>query len=610
VAGRIRDEDIKVVRDASRIDEIIGEHLQLRRAGGGSLKGLCPFHDEKTPSFNVRPSVGTYHCFGCGEGGDVIDFVMRVDALTFSEAVERLAARYNIQLRYAEGGYTSRGQPGQRTRLVDAHKAAAEFYVEHLASAEADVGRRFLAERGFDSAVAEAYRIGYAPRSWDALLRHLRARGFTDSELLTAGLASEGRRGPIDRFRGRLMWPIRDITGDIIGFGARKLYEEDNSPKYLNTPESPIYKKSTVLYGVDLAKKEIGRQRRAVVVEGYTDVMACHLAGVPTAIATCGTSFGEEHIKVLRRLLMDQNEFRGEVIFTFDGDEAGQKAAERAYQEDQRFLSQTFVAVDRDGMDPCDLRLTKGDAAVRELIAQRQPLFRFVIRRAVDGYDLDTAEGRTAAARAGIAEVRKIKDVSLRRDYARQLAGWVGLPDPNELVVLARGSVADVGRRAANARPDPNDPALMVERECLKFALQAPALLAPDFDTVEAGMFTAAPYAAVQAAIAAAGGTSRAGDDWVGTVRESARNDAVRSLVAELAVEPIRAELEADARYAGELLARLQELAAGRRIAEVKARLQRLNPVEQQEEYNRLFGELVALEQHRRVLREQALGSA
>jgi DNA primase len=346
--------------------------------------------------------------------------------------------------------------------------------------------------------------------------------------------------------------------------------------------------------------------------------MACHLSGVQTAVATCGTSFGEEHTKVLRRLLMDQNEFRGEVIFTFDGDEAGQKAALKAFELDQRFLAQTFVAVEGSGMDPCDLRLARGDAAVRELVAQRRPLFEFTIRSRISGRNLDTAEGRTAAVRAGMDVVRQIRDVSLRRDYARQLAGWVGLPDPDELVRYAQGSVDAIARQrirppaaapTSPARPDPHDPAHYVEREILKFALQEPGLLAPALDEVDDKLFTAAPYLAVWAAIAAAGGLGSAGHDWVGAVREAAVNDQVRSLVIELAVEPVRAEREADARFADELIARLQELAAGRRIAHVKARLQRLNPTEQLDEYNRMFGELVALEKHRRELRERALGS-
>lgn len=418
VAGRIRQEDIALVRERSPIADVIGEYLQLTSAGGGNLKGLCPFHEEKSPSFNVTPSRQLYFCFGCEAGGDVIKFLQEIEHLSFAEAVERLAGRAGVQLRYEDGGYTPRRDEGQRARLVEAHRAAAQFYAERLGSPEALIGREFLAERGFEAADAERFGVGFAPREWEALVRHLRGRGFADRELIAGGLAKEGRRGPMDRFRGRLIWPIRDLAGDVIGFGARKLYDEDDGPKYLNTPESPIYKKSLVLYGVDLAKKEIARRRQAVVVEGYTDVMACHLSGVPTAIATCGTAFGDEHIKILRRLLMDQSEFRGEVIFTFDGDSAGQKAALRAFEDEQKFVTQTFVASQPDGLDPCDLRIKHGEAAVRDLVAARVPLYEFKVRSAIRQHDLDTAEGRLAALDAAAPVVARIKDRALRQMYA------------------------------------------------------------------------------------------------------------------------------------------------------------------------------------------------
>jgi DNA primase len=620
--GRIRDEDVQLVKERADIAEVVGEQVTLRNAGGGNLKGLCPFHDEKTPSFSVRPSVGAYHCFGCGEGGDVISFVRKTDHLSFAEAVERLADRYGIQLRYEEGGAAPGRQQGQRTRLVEANRAAEQFYVEQLSTPGATAGRAFLTERGFDRDAAEAFRVGFAPRDWDALVKHLRGRGFADAELVAAGLAREGPRGLLDRFLGRLLWPIRDITGDVVGFGARRIFDDDRiEAKYVNTPETSLYKKSQVLYGVDLAKKEIARRMQAVVVEGYTDVMACHLSGVPTAIATCGTAFGDEHVKILRRLLMDQNEFRGEVVFTFDGDSAGQKAADRAFTEhDQKFVTQTFVAVEPSGMDPCELRQHKGDAAVRELVARRVPLFEFAIRHELDRFDLNIPEGRSQALARTVPIVARIRDTSMRDDYARQLAGWVGLPDPNEIVSRVRAGAggAQLGRRVpeqprppadGSSRPDPRDPAVAVEREALKVALQAPERAAAQLAGLGTEVFTAAPYAVVAGAIANAAqdGVGR-GEAWVTAVRDRCPDDASRSLLTELAVEPARSDGEPDDRYATSLVARLEEIAVTRRITELKSRLQRLNPVEQVEEYNRRFGELVALEQHRRTLREKAIG--
>jgi DNA primase len=624
--GRISDADIAQVRERSPIADIVGEHLQLRNAGGGSLKGLCPFHEEKSPSFHVTPARNLWHCFGCQEGGDVIAFVQKIDHLSFTDAIERLAERAGVELHYEQGGAAPRQQHGERSRLVAANKAAAEFFAEQLTTPAALAGREFLSSRGFDQAAAEQFNVGYSPEGWDILIKHLRGRGFNDRELQLAGLSSNGQRGPIDRFRGRLMWPIHDITGDVIGFGARRLRDDDPvQAKYLNTSETPLYKKSQVLYAVHQAKRQIALRRQAVIVEGYTDVMACHLAGVPTAVATCGTAFGTEHIKILRRLLMDQDEFRGEVIFTFDGDDAGRKAALRAFDEDQRFVTQTFVAVQRDGLDPCDLRLEKGDAAVRELVAGRTPMFEFAIQSVLDRYDLESMEGRTTARGAAMSVVRGIRDVALRVEYARWLAGRLGLADPNELVVEAKGDVVDVRRSGRpKARPatpgqgallvppgDTRDPVVQIEREAVKLAIQRPGLVGPLFDAIETGAFTVAAYDAVRAVVAAAGGATTAlgGEAWAATLRETAPDDAVRNLITELAVESLRVTTDDDPRYAGAVIARLHELHATRRIAELKARLQRLNPVEETEEYNRLFGELVALEQHRRGLREQALGA-
>ncbi|MGQ0845446.1 MAG: DNA primase [Sporichthyaceae bacterium] len=622
MAGRIRDEDIALVREKSEIADVVGAVVGLRNAGGGSLKGLCPFHDEKTPSFNVNPTRGFFHCFGCGEGGDVIDFVMKTDHLSFAEAIERLAGKAGIVLRYEEGGSAPRQSQGTRTRMVEAHHAAAAFYAERLAtSPDAAPARAFLSERGFDAAAAAHFTCGFAPRDWDSLVKHLRGLRFTDEEMVTAGLARTGQRGLLDRFMGRLLWPIHDVTGDIVGFGARRLFDDDRiEAKYVNTPETPIYKKSHLLYGLELAKKEIKRRGQAVIVEGYTDVMACHLAGVPTAIATCGTAFGVDHVKVLRRLLMDASEFRGEVIFTFDGDEAGQKAARKAFDEqDQHFTTKTFVAVEPDGLDPCELRQHRGDAAVRDLIAARVPLFEFAIRGVLDRHDLDSAEGRVAAMRAAVPAVLGIRDRALRHEYGRRLAGWLGMDTETVFGVLAnaaRGGSASTeapDRRPAPknaiAKPDPRDPALLVERELLKLALQYPQLLGPHFDALEPKAFRAAAHALTHAAIAAAGGTvvGAAGEDWIVRVREQATVEEVRSLITELAVDPPHTPEVPTRRYAAEQLAAIQVAAVGKEIEELRGRLQRVNPVERAEEYNRLFGELVALEQFRRGLRERLI---
>jgi DNA primase len=454
VAGRISDADKERVRDASRIEQVVGEYVALRNAGGGNLKGLCPFHDEKTPSFQVSPARGYYHCFGCGQGGDVFTFLQEIEHLTFVEAVQRLAERFNIPLTMTEGGTSTRAERGTRPRLLAANKAAAEFYAAQLSTPGAETARAFLAERGFDMAAAAHFGCGYAPDGWDALVKALTSAGFSLEELYKAGLARQGQRGPIDQFHRRLLWAIRDNSGEVVGFGARRLYDDDRlEAKYINTSETMLYKKSQVLFGLDLAKRDISRQRRVVVVEGYTDVMAMHLAGVTTAVASCGTAFGEEHISVLRRYLLDSDVIRGEVVYTFDGDAAGQKAALKAFDSDQRFAANTFIAVAPAGMDPCELRQAKGDEAVRALVENRTPLFNFAVTSVLAQYDLDTAEGRVAATAAAVPLVARIKESTLRDEYIRRLAGLLG----SDLAPI-RQRVKEydaAAARAARQRPAP-----------------------------------------------------------------------------------------------------------------------------------------------------------
>ena len=646
MAGRIRDEDIAAVRERSPIDEVVGEYLQLRNAGGGSLKGLCPFHDEKTPSFNVTPARGLFYCFSCAEGGDAIRFVQKIDGLSFVEAVERLAARAGVDLRYEQGGYVPGQEQSQRRRLIDAHRAAADYYAERLGGSDAAPARAFLAERGFELADVQRFGVGYSPKAWEDLTRHLRGRGFTDSELITAGLSREGNRGTRDRFRGRLMWPIRDLSGDVIAFGARKLDPEDDGPKYLNTPETSLFRKSTVLYGADLAKREIAQRRQAVIVEGYTDVMACYLAGVPTAVATCGTSFGEDHIKVLRRLIMDSDSFSGEVIFTFDGDAAGQRAAQRAFGMEAKFATQTYVTVEPNGLDPCDLRLAHGDGAVRDLVARRVPLFEFAIKGVLGRHDLNTTEGQLAALDEAAPILARIKDQGLRTRYAVNLDRWLGLMDERFVLARVRAHAGDTGparRRPGQDRGQPGrggqpgsfgangngrgnggsrgdagppydlgDPVIVAEREALKLAVQRPALCGPEFDALGADAFTAPVHQSVFTLIAACGGTTSGGSSprqWVARLREEAPNERAQAYVTALAVEPLQSTREPDAKYADVLLAKVGELAVSREITSVKARLQRMNPVEEQAGYNRMFGDLVGLEKRRKALLDRAAGA-
>ena len=586
---RILQADVDEVKARTNIGDIIGERVALKSAGVGSLKGLCPFHDERSPSFHVRPQHGFYHCFGCGESGDVYSFLRTMDHVSFSEAVERLAGRIGFTLHYEDGAPAP--ETTGRSRLYAANAAAAEYFRSQLSSAEAEIARRFLGERGFDAGAAAHFGVGYAPQGWSNLRDALKAQRFSDDDLLAAGLLSQSQRGVYDRFRGRAVWPIRDVTGQVIGFGARKLHDDDQGPKYLNTPETTVYKKAQVLYGLDLAKRDISRDHRVVVVEGYTDVMACHLAGITTAIASCGTAFGSDHITVLRRVMGDDSA-SGEVVFTFDPDAAGQKAALRAFGDEKRFAAQTYVAVAPEGLDPCDLRLQRGDGAVRALMDTKVPMFEFVIDQRLAGFDLSTVEGRAGALRAAAPIVGDIRDRSLRPGYERVLARRLGLDlgEVHAAVERAIRSSAPAPANAPTAAPSDagiGDTAMRVtiaslprsadmERQTLMGFLQFGHRLDPAL-VVRAGSI-AFRHPALEAVRRAVVGADMTRPGWAMTAVDSVR-EPYRSLAQELLAAdfPARDDLHAIA-SATDLARRIVTRELDREKVELRGAIQRVRP--------------------------------
>ena len=613
MAGLIRQSDIDEVRSRTNIADIVGDYVTLKSAGVGSMKGLCPFHEERSPSFHVRPQVGFYHCFGCGEGGNVFTFLQRMDHVSFKEAVERLAAKIGYELHYEDGAAAT--DHGNRSRILAANQAAADFFVAQLATTEAEPGRRFLGERGFDQSAAERFGIGFAPRG-GVLAKHLKSQGFSEEELVTAGLLGRGDRGDVyDRFRGRLVWPIRDVTGQTLGFGARKLLDDDNGPKYLNTPETPVYHKSQVLYGLDLAKRDIARGRQVVVVEGYTDVMACHLAGVTTAVATCGTSFGLDHIKIVRRLIGDVDNAdttgTGEIVFTFDPDEAGQKAASRAFAEEQRFAAQTFVAVAPDGLDPCDLRLAKGDDAIRLLVSSRKPMFEFMIRRVIASHDLETVEGRVAALRAAAPVVAGIRDQALSVGYIRNLAGWLGM-DPSDV----QRAVAPARTSLRTAQPPseppsgpsltqlPTDPATRLERDALMAILQYPKEIGAELmQRATRAAFSDHTLSVVRDAIA--GSLERLETpQWLEGVAAEVP-PSFSTLVNQLGVAPIPERADRIGAYARSVVVDLIDRDLLRRKRDLLGSMQRMDATADPDRYSQVQRDLVGIETERRALRDE-----
>lgn len=629
--GRIHPDDIAAVRTRVPIEDVISERVTLRRVGS-SLSGLCPFHDDSSPSFTVSPGPGLWHCFGCGESGDLISFVMRTEGLPFAEAVEKLADKAGITLRYldADPNYVA-PPPGQRQRLIAANNAANDFFRAKIDSdADAAEGRKYLTDRDLDEAAWARFSIGFAPKSYDSLLNHLKTAGFTQEEAVLAGLAAKNEEsGRIyDRFRGRLTWPIRDLTGDIIGFGARRLFEDDKGPKWLNTPDTPLYRKSEVLYGIDVARKDIAATKTVVVVEGYGDVMACHLSGVTTAVATCGTAFGDGHVRIVRRLLRDDDAYNAKVIFTFDGDAAGQKAALRAFKENTKFTAQTYVAVAPNDMDPLDLRLHDGEQAVRDLIANAVPLVEFVIKSSLTPFNLAGTEGRVNALKVTAPIVAGIKDGAMRTEYTRRLSGWLSLPEHSvtSAVNLAARNLSTASRAATSYdgptdddvppaddehaapaapksfRPDPNDPMLTAEREAAKCLLQFPAESARWTTIISKDTFTHAGYRGIYALVMRFGGDQADPVLRLHAIREKAQEDPqVAAFVNELAVEQVHRVGVSPEMYVDDVMVRLQDKALERKILTLKTRLGEAGDAEQAS----LLTEIVSAESQRRALRRK-----
>ncbi|MGA1449707.1 MAG: DNA primase [Candidatus Nanopelagicales bacterium] len=599
--GRIRNDDVALVRDSARIDQVVSEYLSIKSAGGGSLKGLCPFHDEKTPSFHVTPSRGLWYCFGCGEGGDVIAFLQKVDNLSFVEAVEKLANKFNIELRFEQGSSNISDNRNQKNKIFEINRLTKEFYQKFLSNPEAEIGRNFLKSRGFDKNSADKFSIGFAPNSWDSLTKYLSAQGFNEDELILAGVAISGQKGVYDRFRNRLIWPIHDTNGQVVGFGARKMTDEDQGPKYLNTPETLVYKKSQVLYGINLAKKKIAQEKKAIVVEGYTDVMAFHEAGIENAVATCGTAFGEDHARILKRLISEDDQVSGKVIYTFDGDAAGQKAAMRAFDLESIFSSQSYIAVAPQGMDPCDLRLNKGNESLKILIDSSIPLFEFVIKTFVKDFDLTNAEGRINALSKITPVLQSIKNKLLQKEYIKLSANWLGL----DLETIEESLANKQVKKPLDVKQTVDTPTVerKIQREVLKVVFQYPLLSKSWLGQLNQDYFSYPPYREVYEKIV----EFEIDNNLAARIISEIENETIKKGVSYLAVEPFN--FEVDQNYVDSVFSRLLEFGATVQIEELKSRLQREQDQLTASEQSEIFKELMNLEEYRRALRDHAIGS-
>jgi DNA primase len=462
----IVDDDVARVREATDLVALAGEHLALKRSGRRFV-GLCPFHPEKTPSFSINPEQGVYYCFGCAASGDAITFVREVEHLDFVGAVERLASRAGIQLRYDDAAYSQDRK--RRDRLHHAVAAAIAFYHERLMTHDdAGLARRYLRSRSYEKDAVQRFGIGYSPDGFDVLSRHLEEQKFSRSDITDAGLAFVNKTNRLqDSFRGRLMFPIYDARGEAAGFGARSL--DGAPPKYKNTQETPIYQKSRLLYGLNWAKSEIVARGEVVICEGYTDVMAFVLAGVPNVVATCGTALADEHFTMLKN-------FARKVTLAYDADAAGRAAAERCYQWEQRFEVQFQVADLPPGRDPGDLWPDHAPALIAA-VERAAPFLEFRVDRLLEAGDLSTFEGRARAAGAAATLVAEHPNELVRDQYAMKLAGRLQIDDDRLRETVERSRRGERPRVISSSAPVATRPVDRRELDALRWAVHAPKLV-------------------------------------------------------------------------------------------------------------------------------------
>ncbi|HLW16112.1 MAG TPA: DNA primase, partial [Actinomycetota bacterium] len=564
----------------------------------------CPFHAEKTPSFSLDPAKGLWHCFGCGEGGDTIRLIEKIENLSFVEAIERLAQMTGVDLQYEQLSTADRAAHRRRARLVDAHREAATYYHETLkrASEASDARTYLLQQRGFTKETLEEFQVGFSLPKWDALVGHLKGKGFSEQEIADAGLGARRQDGGlVDRFRGRVMFPIHDLTGDPVAFGARKMGTEDG-PKYLNSAESPIYKKSQVLYALNRAKGEIVKTARGLIVEGYTDVIALHQAGIQTAVATCGTALGLEHLRGLQRFTQD-------VVLSLDADEAGGLAAERTYDQmvgDAQQMGITLrVVVMPPGDDPADSVTKAGADGFLALVDGAVPLLEFVLKREADRYSVGDAEVQARALRSSLRLLAKTDNPVVRNEAARRLSGWIGV-DPSIVFVelekvmttgtTSRSGTGTILRRASGQ--------VRREQEALRLALQQQRVVKARMEEVSTEFFSVPEHKVIWTALQK--GTDPA------LLPETLEDERTRNIATQLAVEPIPLDGEqTDAvieRYAIDVFSRLKEFVLSREIEQLTPQLQRLNPLESPKEHDKLFAKLLELQKQKRELTQMGEG--
>jgi len=607
--GRISDDDIRRVRDATDLVSLVSERVILKQKGR-LWWGCCPFHAEKTPSFKVDPATQLWHCFGCGLGGDAFGFLMRVESSEFLDAVRVLAQRSHIEITEEAGGVPR----SHKDRLIAACEAAAAYYHDVLTKSPepgASKAREYLSKRGFSSSVAKTWQLGYAPGR-GALVRHLAGAGFSTSEIESANLGLTGEGGQLrDRFYERIMFPIHDLQGRAIAFGGRVI--EPKEPKYLNTQDTPVFHKSENMYAIDRAKATITSSGTALVVEGYTDVIALHEAGLANAVATLGTALTREHVKLLSR-------FAKRVVYLFDGDAAGLRAADRASEFIDRSLTpeagrdrvELEVAVIPDGLDPADFVSQRGPEALSEAVAAAVPLLRFSIDRRLAGWDLDRPEERARALKEAAEVIAPLKGSILADDYTNYLADrlFVDFDTAKRAIASVRLQVgrrpaeeSDAGGVTQESVPVSQADArrLRAEREILDLYVRAARLRSRARFLLESDLLTDPRHRLIADAIAGAGEGASA-SEVVGMLEVSVPGSA--ELLSGTSLEGVG---EAEYESAEEdLLRTLKEMDLERRIRVESAWLNQNKPLKDTSEYDDVFRKVSSLQRELARLRSSA----
>ena len=595
--AKIREEDIDALRERADIVDVVSGYTRLKKAGGHTQKGLCPFHSEKTPSFTVDSARGLFHCFGCQEGGNVYQFVQKVENLPFPEAVEWLARRVGFDLRYEEMRPGEKQASGIRARIIKANGEASAFWHKTLMeSPDALQARRYLEGRGFDRATAERWQLGYAPGR-NSLCKHLLAKGFTQQEIEQGDLGRRSERdGSLyDSFRQRITFPTWNLQGDVVGFGARAM--GDAQPKYLNTSETPVFSKSRVMYGLNRAKSAIARGS-AVVVEGYTDVIALHEAGVEEAVATNGVALGDTHFELLKK-------FSQRVVLMLDSDTAGRGATERSFGVHHRIGLEVLVAPLPPGRDPADVVSEDGVDGISKAIESARPLLEFVLEETIAKLPTDTPEARSRAVREAARVLGWHPDPIARGEYAFMAARRIGV----DVGVLQRAQVEEPttpgGSDKAVERRLPGH--VKVEREALQLLLTEEAGMAPWLERISEHDFTSPPRREL---FREAVGSLRPDSGYSGAELASRLSPDALSLFTELAVGEREVYPEEPGERAKEIFVRLKVFSLERNIKTRRDVLQDVNPLDDPRRHDELFTELVGLEAERRDLLSQLQGAA